>query len=498
LKNRKKPEINREENHLVKATLVVQDTEINGVPCKIYLPERIHEKPYVVFKPSKEDAHKIMASHKGALRANIYGFDKEIQTTIEAPEVYFSGSFTKHWGDDISETTVPGEPQDLHVIHHLRNHEGQEKTHIVFWVSPNKFLTPSMICSNSYTGDIKYERVRNLEFRIKDNVQIVFEKHFNSKTAQNGDLLQWSFLVACADLNVPADDVETLKNNILPDIDDFLLIASFAARERTSCLGWTATDKNSHSTFYRGNYTFPEDNDDSSMDDGVIDIKYFERFMQKSYPAFLKFENKLAIRHALYSAVPSTPQTLETSFLRTFSGLETLILDFRRRENLEFALPENEWLALRSYLQKCIKESTKPKLELKQRASIYRKLGELNRVSLGEAFEVFCQKYSIDLEDLWPVFGKKGIVGLADIRNRLIHGDPFPHDLFGTLIVANEHLKYTLERVILRVLGWDVGETKVRLAYLGEHFLVMKALPSEQTRLSEYIHNQEWAKGSFL
>jgi len=489
LKNRKKPELNREENHLVKATLVVKATEINGVPCKIYLPERTHEKPYVVFKPSKEHAHKIMGSHKGAFKATIYGFDKEIQTTIEAPEVYFSGGFTKHWGDDISETTVPGEPQDLHVIHHLKNHECQGRTHIVFWISPNKFLTPSMICSNSYTGEIKYERVRNLEFGIKDDVQIVFEKHFSSKTGQNGDLIQWSFLVACADLKVSADDVETLKTNILPDIDDFLLIASFAARERTGCLGWTATDKNSHSTFYRGKYTFPKGNDDSSMDYGVIDIQYFERFMQTCCPAFLRFENKLAIRNALYSAVPSTTQTLETSFLRTFSGLETLILDFRRRENLEFTLPKDEWQALRKYFQKCIKESIKPKLERKQRSLIYRKLGELNRVSLGEAFDVFCQKYAIDFEDLWPVFGNKKIVGLADIRNRLIHGDPFPDDLFKTLIVAGEHLKYTLERVIVRVLGWDVGETKVSPVYLGKHFFVMKALPSEQTRLSEYIHN---------
>ncbi|MBW2662413.1 MAG: hypothetical protein JRD93_10590 [Deltaproteobacteria bacterium] len=488
MKNRK-PELNREENHLVKATLLVKDTEINGVPCKIYLPERTHEKPYVVFKPSQEDAHKIMGSHKGTLKATIYGFDKEIQTTIEAPEVYFSGGSTKHWGDDISETTIPGEPQDLHVIHHLKNHECQGRTHIVFWISPNKFLTPSMICSNSYTGEIKYERVRNLEFGIKDGIQIVFEKHFSSKTGQNGDLIQWSFLVACADLKVSADDVETLKTNMLPDIDDFLLIASFAARERTGCLGWTATDKNSDSTFYRGKYTFPKGNDDSSMDYGVIDIQHFERFMQTCYSAFLRFENSLAIRNALYSSVPSTPQTLETSFLRTFSGLETLVLDFRRRENLEFTLPEDEWPALRKYLQKCIKESTKPKLERKQRTSIYCKLGELNRVSLGEAFDVFCQKYAIDLKDLWPVFGNKEIVGLSDIRNRLIHGDPFPDDLFGTLVVAKEHLKYTLERVIARVLGWDIGKTKVSPAYLRNHFTVMKDLPSEQTRLSEYIHN---------
>lgn len=486
---KREPELNREENHLVKATLVVKDTEIIGVPCKIYLPERIHDKPHVVFKPSKEDAHKIMGSHKGALRATIYGVDKEIQITIEAPEVYFSESFTKHWGGDISETTIPGEPQDLHVIHHLRNHEGQEKTHVVFWVSPNKFLKPFMVRTTSYTGEIKYGRVKNLEFGIMDNIKIAFEEHFNSKTNQNGDMIQWSFLVACADLEVPADDVKTLKTNILPIIDDFLLIASFATRERTACLGWTAADKNSNSTFYRGNYTFPKGNDDSGVDDGVIDIQYFERFMQTCHPALLRFENKLAIRNALHSVVSSTPQVLETSFLRIFSGLETLILDFRRAENLEFTLPEDEWQVLRNYLQKCIKESTKPKLESKKRASIYSKLGELNRVSLREAFDVFCQKYAIDLGDLWPVFGNKEIVGLAEIRNRLIHGDPLHHDLFGALIAAKEHLKYTLERVIVGVLGWDVGETKVSPDYLEKHSLMMKAWHSEQAQLSEFIHN---------
>ena len=91
----KKPELNREENHLVKATLLVKGSEIHSVPCKIYLPERIYEKPFVVFKPTREDATRIEMSHTGSLKTSIYGFDKKIQTTIEAPDVYFSGVSTK-------------------------------------------------------------------------------------------------------------------------------------------------------------------------------------------------------------------------------------------------------------------------------------------------------------------------------------------------------------------------------------------------------------------
>jgi hypothetical protein len=484
-------DLNREEDYLVKATLTIGNSEINGVPCKIYLPERIHEKPYVLLKPLKQDANRIMASWKAGLKATIYGFDKEIQTTIEAPEVYFSGGSTRHWGDDISETTIPCEPQDLHIVRHLRNDDSGNKTHIVFWVSPNKFLTPFMICSNSYTGEIKCEKVRGLEFTIKDGQRLVFEKHFRYKTEKNHDLVRWSFLVACTEVDVPANDAESLKNGPMKDIDDFLLVASFAAKQRTACLGWTATDKNSYATFYRGNYTFPQPDDNISLEDGIIDIKDFQEFIETCYPAFLSFENKLALRNSLYAAVPSKPRTLENSFLSMFAGLETLILDFKRREGLEFVLPEPSWDDLKKYLKACIKKSTKPKLEQAQRASIYSKLSELNRVSLREAFDEFCKAYSIVLADLWPVFAENRETGLSDIRNKLIHGDPFPHDLIAALSIACEHLEYILQRVIVGVLGWDVKKTKLNPAYLQVNLCAIKELPVAQEQLSMYINSQE-------
>lgn len=488
MKDNRRPDLEREEDHRVKATVILDDTEITDVPCKIFLPERIQEKPYLILKPPREDANRIMASHRGALHATVHGFDKEKQLTIDAPEVYFSGSSTKYWGDGISDSTIPGEPQDLHVIHHLRDNDNIQRTQIVFWISPNQFLTPFMSSSSSYTGELKYERVRKVEFLIKNEVRLVFEKHFRSKTIENGDFVQWAFLAACVELDFSADDVSTLKKNVLPDIDDFLLIASFAARRRTACLGWTASDKNAYATFYRGNYVFPDFDRDDSLNNGLIDIKDFERFMQTCYPAFLGFENKLAIRNALYSAVPPQPRTIETTFLHVFAGLETLVLDFKRRKDLEFVIPPNDWSSFRKYLQKCIKNSTEPNLETEQRASMYRKLDELNRVSLREAYDLFCKEYSIDLVDLWPIFGESDLVGLGDIRNKLIHGDPFPHAMFGPLVVAKEHLIYILERVLTRILKWNVAETKINPDYLRSQMLVIKDMPSERKKLSEYIN----------
>lgn len=481
-----KCDINRAEDHLVKATLIVNGAEINDVPCKIFLPERTHERPHLVFKPTKDDGARVMGAHKGAFKAVVHGFDKEIQTIFETPEVYFSGGSTKHWGDDISETTVPGEPQNLLVIRPLRGGEEAHRNHLVFWLSPNKFLTPRSICSTSYTGKVDYKWVRTIKFTIKEGVDIDFQKHFRSKSTTNGDLLQWSYLVGCTELDVPASDAKFIQDNLLENIDDFLLIAGFAARQRTACLGWTATDNSAHVTYYRGNYSFP-DGKNSDLNDCVVDIQDFEQFIEVCYPSFLKYENKLALRNALFSAVPSKDNTIETAFLHTFAGLETLILDFRRTENLELVMPPTEFAEFRKALQGFISKSETPKLEASQRASIYSKLGELNRVSLREAFELFCKSYAIDLSDLWPVFGNKGIVGLVEIRNKLIHGDPFPHEIYEALFVANEHLKYILERVLVRVLGWDVVNTKVTPAFLAMYCAATRDLSQLQESLKEYL-----------
>lgn len=485
------PELNREGNHYVKATLTSGSAEICDVPCKIFLPERIYEKPYFLFKPKNGvDATIIMSLHAGKCKASIIGLDKKIHITIEAQEVYFSQSGTKHWGDDISESTALGEPQHLLVINHLDRPELQDKTQIVFWISPNDFLTPSTFFTASYTGEINYECAENVEFVIKDGVKLIFERHFKTKMTEDGDLLQWSYLVACAELSVAATDLEALRNDVLPNIDDFLLIASLAAGRRTACLGWTATDQYAHATYYRGNYTFPDCKEKSLIHDYLADIQSSKEFIDTCYANFLAHENKLALRNAICSAVPLSQHMLEDSFLSKFAGLEALLLDFRRQEEIEFVLEPTGWEQFKAYLEKCINASIEPKLEPEQRASIYKKLEELNRVSIREAFDVFCRNCDIDLSDLWPVFGNKEAIGLVDIRNRLIHGDPFPHDLIEVLGVADMHLKTALERVLVRVLGWNISETRVNSDYLGMHYTSLKNFVSERKRLTKFIYSK--------
>lgn len=488
-RNRKPDLISRREDYFVLATVVEDGTEIQNVPCKVYLPERTHEKPYLLFNPTRQDAARMYSSHQGAFSATMTGLDEKPQNTLFAPVVYLSENSTITWGGDLSVSTVVGEPQDLHDIAHLTADGPPVGSSIDFWISPNSFLSPCISSKSSYTGEITYKRVTESNFVIKGDKVLEFDKRFKSKNLDSGDVVQWSYLIATMKTDTPAIDLVGIKDSLLEDIDDFLLLVSFGCRRRTACLGWSAHDNSALTTFYRGNYAFPDIRNKVDINDVVVDIEHFKGFIERSYRTFLEYENKLALRTALHSTIPSNPHLLESSYLSMFAGLETIILDFRRRENLEVVLPKDEWGALKKYLKDCIKKF-EPAIEKEKRGMIYNKLEELNRVSLREAFEVFCKNYNIDLSDLWQVFEGKGGVGLVHIRNKLIHGDPFPHDLFGALIVAKEHLKYTLERVMTRVLGWDVERTKVSPAVLEVYGLGMKDLQAEQEKLAAYIFSE--------
>lgn len=472
------------EDYFVEAAIIFDGNEIKNVPCKIFLPERITDKPYITLKPSNSDSAILTSFWRAELKAKVYGSDKKLQLIIESPEIYFSEAKSSHWGNHrLSETTISANPQDLRVISLINNTDLDEKTNLTLWVSPNKLLSPFLSQSMSYDGTVEYKCIQQLVFKISDDLKYEFTKNFRYRTEENNDLIQWSFLVSSCHIDIPAIETDLIKDSVLKDFDNFLLISSFASRERTSCLGWEASDKHHFVQFYRGNYVFPEV-EESYSNDELIDVSVFKQFIKKAYISFEEFDNKLALQSSLHAVVTAKESTIEKSFLNIFAGLEALVLDFKRTNNNEFILPESEWAELSKYLKKCIKQSTNPCIESKNRASIYSKLGELNRISLREAYDLFCKEYGIELNDLWSLFSQDDVVGLVDIRNRIIHGDPFPREVFGSLIIANEHLKYILERVILRVLNWDVNDSKIHINFISSN---IDDLKKSQLKLTDYL-----------
>jgi len=250
------------------------------------------------------------------------------------------------------------------------------------------------------------------------------------------------------------------KEKHLDALDEFLLLTSFAARQRCICVGWEAHDSSGAVTFYRRDFTIPSPKPNEYSDDTLIDKANFEDFLGSVYTNFVKIEPREAIRHVLH-AVTAEVSTVEMGFIRLFSALETLVLKHRRDTNAEFIFPPDDWKRVKEELKKYIKSAPSFVEDTLKRSLVYKNLSALNRISLQTAYDDFCAYYKIDLNDLWPVFGGRETTSLSEIRNRLVHGEPLSRIQRNTLINAKQHLEWILERIILEILGWSVNKSRV-------------------------------------
>lgn len=62
---------------------------------------------------------------------------------------------------------------------------------------------------------------------------------------------------------------------------------------------------------------------------------------------------------------------------------------------------------------------------------------------------------------MWSITESNQGISLSQIRNKLIHGDTLNFNQHKSLIIAKEHLKIAVERMILKVLEWDISKTRV-------------------------------------
>lgn len=90
--------------------------------------------------------------------------------------------------------------------------------------------------------------------------------------------------------------------------------------------------------------------------------------MKICYPAFLSFSDQNAIGKAIISVVPGRKKVLEESFLSLFTGLEALILAFRKEKKLELVvLVPDDWEPISKIIKKNIFKNIKQQLSKEQR-----------------------------------------------------------------------------------------------------------------------------------
>lgn len=493
------------EDFFVQASLDISGKIIKGVTCKIFLPESTMDKPYFWFRPSKQQMDILSNIRKSSFTAHINGFNSLKEVMISSPVVYLSSKSTRYWGPNISESALKGEPQNLKVVESINSTNTKQEPHRIYlnlWISPNSFLEPDLMPQYFYRGDIKYDRVNQLKYKITDFLNVTFDKHFKNVSEKGGELKQFSFLVGCADVDLTLVDDTRYEDEIFSPLDKFLMVASLGSRTRTSCLGWEASTNTSIIKYYRCDFSFPSgkseflincafpaDFEGSNRTESLIDKSHFEEYLKMCFPALISHPNPEILCDAIISVVPGRKRTIEKSFLSMFAGLEALILDFRKRNNFEYVIDDDEeWKDRKKEIQKSIKAILKS-YSGEQRSYMYGNLDALRRIPLRIVFETFCSEYNIDVSDLWPLYRAGNIIGLSDIRNKLIHGDKISYDYIKMLSEAEDSLHYMIERILLTIMGYPVENSDVSKSTLSHDPYRLNWTDEEQIEFSTYIDN---------
>jgi hypothetical protein len=444
------------------ATITAGPQTVPEIPCRVYLPDRVDGEIRVVLSPTVPQASQMEHLFEFQLSAEI------ARTSIESRTSYVLRSNRPSWGPYSPGTTIECEPRDLRIVHRLAGGDATpQQTRFTFWTTGNRALARGRIRNPLLDGSVEIQRGVPLRCLLQPNLEVTFDVHYHTAHVRD-TFVQWTQPIIETASEVPAHDIDRTAAEILPVVDDVLLIASLAARHRTVCVGWTASDSSTLTTYYRRDVSPPEIQEAESNE--LVRRWLSQEFLDVAYAAFASLPDKQAVRRAIWAVVPGHFAVFDESYLALFAGLEDLVSAFRRQTDLRNIFRNSVWRTVLQRLEGII-DALGPLASAQQRAWMLEKLPELNSVPLRAAFAEFCRMHSTVTDDLWPLFemANDGI-GLAGIRNRLIHGQGYPIEQFGSLVIAKQHLRWTLERMLLALLTWPTEKSYVHPEQLARVF----------------------------
>jgi len=446
------------------STIKAGELIIENILCRMYLPLKLTDSIELHFQPNDEQSKILWNAPfwKFSVEGEIKGYENRTETKITANEVWSSGSTENSHGFGLSETIMTAQPIDLRITDFLHGFSPKEKAKGKFWITPVDFFEPGLMVENSFTGNRKIKSVRQVEFSPDEQTKFRFERHFKQYKNDDDDDVSFSELVASFEIE-NADNDSPLIPEMLKKLDDVLLLASFAAKKYCVCLGWESFDSKTVVKQYLRDRSVPDAaNSKRNLRDYVIDLGKFENFLKIAYPNLINYSDVDALRRAINFVIPSSRDTIDGGFMVMYSALEMLVLHFRRKQGLELIFSQTgQWKKVREKLKKFIEQLDLPDEDSDKRLMMKGKLSELNRISFATAFEDFCKHYSVNLDDLWSVTDNSEGISLSQLRNKLVHGEHFDSRHYGAIIHAKEHLRWTIDRMILGILGYPVENSNV-------------------------------------
>lgn len=478
----------RKENLRFNAELQFETVKLENVPCEIFFPKKQNEKIVLEAQLNRNEFVPSAISFIFSLKASFSNGQNRL-VEISVGKVYNLGVETSYYATNQEVSILKAEPVDLKIQEFNQDSEDNKaQKSFYFWLTQSIQLAPFNSSERDYYGNVSVKTYTKKEFEVIEGLKFSFINYYfhrNDPKRKN----KWISepVLAAEFLGITEHE---LGENIFPEIAMFLNLVSFSERRRVVCYGYTGFLNNKNIDFYRGDISIPEENFDHSPNQFLIDIRNFEEFILKALKISKNCIFKKHLFDAIGKAIDSETLTLESEYLSYYSALENLINGYRDTYNSHYILGLEDYKEFSRDLKNFIKTHTlfkgnneQKELKRKNRELIYKKIPELNRISFGTVFNLFCESYQIDLSDLWSLGGGNNCTSLTDIRNRLIHGGRFERAEYDAVICANNHLKWTLERCILRVLDWDIEQSNVRPLFLT-HYVEYNAWKEKSSLLN--------------
>lgn len=424
------------------------------VPCKLFLPKKVRERPRLILYPDPGIWHLLGRASNCELRGSLgEGLGS---VSINASDVRIGSGNQRRWGDGLDEGYFLCYPKQLRITRNLGKALG--KNRVAFYLTKSLLLSPSDIITNRYDGSVQVKHVKKLQFKLNSNCQLSFQYEYRHRQENQGETISWTELMACADIvPLPAG---ISPEDLLPQIDDLLLLVSLAEGQRCACMEVVWSQQGQLIHLFRFDRTFPIENINHSVNDCLT--TNIDNFLTTTYASLRDFPERRLLWSALASITWFEATTIGDDYLRLFTALETMVLAFRRINGLEFIVNDK---SKRDQIGKDIKKFIKNHSLLKDdsgyRGMLYENISGLLRISFKCATMAFAEAYNVRLDDVWPLFEPKDKWSLLNIRNKIVHGEHFSEGEWRDIAEAKRSLRIIAERFILNMLSWDYQETKV-------------------------------------
>jgi len=428
-----------------------------GIKSKLILNDIKYSRALLLLHVPNEDMRKIGVHLEFEIKGYSENMAKEKIGEIHIPKGHMINTtvFSSLWNEYVAEI-IPDEIYQKHCFLG-QNETKREKQNIFFILTGNKIVKPSENIEISPAGDMKKGIKPAVILKLKDDVIATFEEHHhyvNTIIEEVNGTFSTGHLVLKIEMgNHSLASVDEVK--ILSELPDKLMwYLSFGSRQRTSWIKWTAEIGTELVEYYRNNISIPEKS--KYYEEPLIDRRSFQDFLQHCLE-YEKQQNSLDLYLPIVYLVSSNSpsKTMEMQFLSLFMALEALLDLYAKSWNINKHFTKERWETFYTHIKKSIEEFSGFN-NIDEKNLMIEKLGIFNQPSRKKLYNDFCKDMKIDNSDLWPIYGTHS--SLSRIRNKLVHGERFEYETF--LSIASEHLKWTVERCLLTVLGWK-GNTDV-------------------------------------